>query len=120
MSVKRLAISIATTFAAFAMLFVASPTLSAQSSDVTLSEELLEGYRWRNLGPDRGGRSIAVSGVVGQPDVAYFGAVGGGLWKTTNGGNDWNSITDYKITASSVGAVEVSRSNPDLVFIGTG
>jgi len=120
MSVKRLAISIATPFAAFAMLFFASPNLSAQSSDVTLSEELLEGYRWRNIGPDRGGRSIAVSGVVGQPDVAYFGAVGGGLWKTTNGGNDWNSITDYKITSSSVGAVEVSRSNPDLIFIGTG
>ena len=52
-----------------------------EESGEEVDEALLEGYRWRNLGPDRGGRSIAVSGVVGQPDVAYFGAVGGGLWK---------------------------------------
>jgi photosystem II stability/assembly factor-like uncharacterized protein len=94
--------------------------VTAQAQDVTLNEELLDNYAWRNLGPDRGGRSIGVTGVRGQPDVAYFGAVGGGLWKTTNGGSDWNSITDYKINSSSVGAVEVSETNPDLIFIGTG
>jgi len=77
-------------------------------------------YRWRNLGPDRGGRSITVSGVIGQPEVAYFGAVGGGLWKTTDAGENWAPITDYKITSASVGAVAVSESNPDLILIGTG
>jgi photosystem II stability/assembly factor-like uncharacterized protein len=77
-------------------------------------------YRWRSVGPDRGGRSIAVSGVKGQPRVGYFGAVGGGLWKTTDGGESWAPVTDNQITSASVGAVAVSESNPDIVFIGMG
>jgi photosystem II stability/assembly factor-like uncharacterized protein len=87
---------------------------------VVLDSALLAGYKWRNLGPDRGGRSIAVTGVKGRPNEAYFGAVGGGLWKTTDGGENWEPVTDFKITAASVGAVAVSETNPDLVFIGTG
>jgi photosystem II stability/assembly factor-like uncharacterized protein len=86
----------------------------------TLDSAFLAGYRWRNLGPDRGGRSIAVTGVRGRPAEAYFGAVGGGLWKTTDGGENWRPVTDFKITSASVGAVAVSETNPDLVFIGTG
>src|SRR5438067_1469722 len=70
--------------------------------------------------PLRGGRSIAVSGVKGRPKEGYFGAVGGGLWKTIDGGLSWTPVTDGQITASSVGAVAVSESNPDIVFIGTG
>ena len=70
--------------------------------------------------PDRGGRSIAVAGVKGRPREAYFGAVGGGLWKTTDAGNNWAPVTDGQITSSSVGAVAVSESNPDVVFIGMG
>jgi len=81
---------------------------------------LLAEYAWRNIGPDRGGRSIAVSGVPGRPQEAYFGATGGGLWKTENGGEDWRPVTDFQITSASVGAVAVSQSNPDLVFIGMG
>ena len=81
---------------------------------------LLANYAWRNVGPDRGGRSIAVSGVPGRPQEAYFGATGGGLWKTENGGEDWRPVTDFQITSASVGAVAVSRTNPDLVFIGMG
>ena len=107
--------------AAFSILGVTTPDPFAQEAgSVVLDETLLEGYRWRNLGPDRGGRSIAVSGVIGQPEVAYFGAVGGGLWKTTDGGENWGAVTDYQITSASVGAVAVSESTPDLVFIGTG
>jgi photosystem II stability/assembly factor-like uncharacterized protein len=87
---------------------------------VMLDSQLLSGYRWRNIGPDRGGRSIAVSGVRGRPDEAYFGAVGGGLWKTTDGGQTWAAVTDGQITSASVGAVAVSESNPDIVYIGTG
>ncbi|MEQ9398657.1 MAG: hypothetical protein RJQ04_05765 [Longimicrobiales bacterium] len=106
---------------AVGLLLTPAPDLHAQASwDAVLDSALMEGYRWRNIGPDRGGRSIAVSGVVGQPEVAYFGAVGGGLWKTTNGGEDWWPVTDYQITSASVGAVAVSESNPDVVFIGTG
>jgi len=90
------------------------------TGNVVLDSAFLAGYRWRNLGPDRGGRSIAVSGVKGRPDEAYFGAVGGGLWKTTDGGENWGPVTDYQLTSASVGAVAVSETNPDLVFIGTG
>jgi photosystem II stability/assembly factor-like uncharacterized protein len=92
----------------------------AASERIVLDSTVLNAYRWRNIGPDRGGRSIAATGVRGRPDEAYFGAVGGGLWKTTNGGDDWFPVTDFKITAASVGAVAVSETDPDLVFIGTG
>ena len=77
-------------------------------------------FHWRSIGPNRGGRSIAVSGVKGQPKVGYFGATGGGLWKTTDGGTNWAPVTDNQITSASVGAVAVSESNPDIVFIGMG
>jgi photosystem II stability/assembly factor-like uncharacterized protein len=96
------------------------PAPPAAGQEAVLDSALLAGYRWRNLGPDRGGRSIAVSGVVGRPDEAYFGAVGGGLWKTTDAGDSWKPVTDFKITSASVGAVAVSETTPDLVFIGTG
>jgi photosystem II stability/assembly factor-like uncharacterized protein len=125
MSVKR-SVLVVSTLVALATLGGMIPAPAAreavaqESGSITLDDALLAGYRWRNLGPDRGGRSIAVSGVVGQPEVAYFGAVGGGLWKTTDGGESWSPVTDYKITSASVGAVAVSETNPDLVFIGTG
>ena len=81
---------------------------------------LMKSFRWRSLGPDRGGRSIAVAGVKGRPKEAYFGAVGGGLWKTSDGGTIWAPVTDGQITSASVGAVAVSESNPDIVYIGVG
>ena len=81
---------------------------------------LLASYRWRSIGPDRGGRSIAVSGVRGKPLHAYFGAVGGGLWKTMDGGATWAPVTDGQIRSASVGAVAVSETHPDIVYIGMG
>ena len=87
---------------------------------IVLDSTLLSSYRWRNIGPDRGGRSIAVTGVKGRPAEAYFGAVGGGLWKTTNGGEDWAPVTDGQVNSASVGAVAVSETNPDIVYIGMG
>ena len=85
-----------------------------------LDSAILKSYRWRSIGPDRGGRSIAVSGVKGRAREAYFGAVGGGLWKTTDGGASWNAVTDGKVKSASVGALAVSESNPDVVYIGMG
>jgi photosystem II stability/assembly factor-like uncharacterized protein len=76
--------------------------------------------RWRNIGPERGGRSIAAVGSALRPLEYYFGATGGGLWKTTDGGTTWRAVTDGQITSSSVGAVAVAPSNPDVVYIGTG
>jgi photosystem II stability/assembly factor-like uncharacterized protein len=75
---------------------------------------------WRNIGPNLGGRSIAVAGSVARPSEYYFGATGGGLWKSTNGGTTWAPVTDHKITSSSVGAVAVCAANPDVVYIGMG
>src|SRR3954468_6705784 len=76
--------------------------------------------RWRSLGPPRGGRSIAVAGSASRPLEYYMGATGGGLWKTTDGGTSWRPVTDGQIHSSSVGAVAVAPSNPDVVYIGTG
>jgi photosystem II stability/assembly factor-like uncharacterized protein len=76
--------------------------------------------KWRSLGPARGGRSIAAAGSAARPNEYYFGATGGGLWKTINGGTTWTVVTDGQLTSSSVGAVAIAPSNPDVVYIGTG
>ena len=78
------------------------------------------GLQWRSAGPDRGGRSIAGAGSSARPNEYYFGAVGGGLWKTTDGGTTWKPVTDGQLSSSSVGAVAVAESNPDVVYIGMG
>jgi photosystem II stability/assembly factor-like uncharacterized protein len=75
---------------------------------------------WRNVGPVRGSRSTAVAGSTARPDEYYFGAVGGGLWKTTDGGENWSTVADDFLTSSSVGAVAVCQTNPDVVYVGTG
>jgi photosystem II stability/assembly factor-like uncharacterized protein len=92
----------------------------AQNGSSPMDSAIAKAYQWRSIGPLRGGRSIAVSGVKGRPKDAYFGAVGGGLWKTTDGGENWTPVTDGQIGSASVGAVAVSESNPDVVYIGTG
>src|SRR5258707_7958794 len=75
---------------------------------------------WRNIGPNRGGRSVAVAGSRARPNEYYFGATGGGLWKTTDGGTSWAPVTDGQLTSSSVGAAAVAESNPAVVYIGMG
>src|SRR5215510_1505858 len=76
--------------------------------------------RWRSLGPPRGGRSIAVGGSASRVNEYYMGATGGGLWKTADGGTSWRAVSDGRIHSSSIGAVAVAPSNPDVVYIGTG
>ena len=92
----------------------------SQATQSSIDALVLKALQWRSIGPARGGRSIAVSGVKGRPKEAYFGAVGGGLWKTTDGGENWAPVTDGQIRSASVGAVAVSESNPDIVYIGMG
>lgn len=77
-------------------------------------------YEWRNIGPQRGGRSLGSAGSPGRPNEYYFGATGGGLWKTVDGGNEWFPVTDGQISSSSIGAVAVAETNPDIVYIGGG
>ncbi|MGE4065506.1 MAG: WD40/YVTN/BNR-like repeat-containing protein [Vicinamibacterales bacterium] len=86
----------------------------------TIDPGLYSGMTWRSIGPERGGRSIAVAGSAARPAEFYFGAVGGGVWKTTDFGNTWAPVTDRYLESSSVGAVAVAESNPDVVYAGTG
>ena len=81
---------------------------------------LLPPMEWRSIGPDRGGRSIAVAGHAERPFEYYFGATGGGLFKTTDGGTTWTPVTDGQVGSASVGAVATAPSDPDVVYIGMG
>ncbi len=104
--------------AAFVLALVANP--HAATAQDTYDESLYDALEWINVGPPRGGRSQAVAGSVARPFEYYFGAAGGGLWKTTDGGNNWTPVTDGKISSASVGAVAVCEADPDVVYIGTG
>jgi len=101
-------------------LLVALAPVIAGAQTPALDSSYFAGMSWRNIGPNRGGRSITSAGSSSRPNEYYFGATGGGLWKTTDGGTSWSPVTDQKIRSSSVGAVAVSESNPDIVFIGMG
>jgi photosystem II stability/assembly factor-like uncharacterized protein len=81
--------------------------------------EKFKGMKWRDIGPYRGGRVLAVTGVVGDPYTYYFGGVGAGVWRTTDGGVSWQSISDQSVI-SSIGAIAVSESNPNVIYVGTG
>ncbi|MBL8212416.1 MAG: glycosyl hydrolase [Bryobacterales bacterium] len=76
--------------------------------------------KYRLVGPPRGGRVTAVAGVTSQPNVYYFGATGGGVWKTTDGGRRWEPVTDKYLTTGSVGAIGVAESDPNVVYVGMG
>ncbi|NND33705.1 MAG: glycosyl hydrolase [Saprospiraceae bacterium] len=93
---------------------------TAQESLGTIPNSYYQSLKWRNIGPNRGGRSLGCSGSPGRPNEYYFGATGGGLWKTTDGGQEWLPVTDGQVTSSSVGAVAVAETNPDIVYIGMG
>jgi photosystem II stability/assembly factor-like uncharacterized protein len=80
----------------------------------------LSAARFRTIGPFRGGRSVTATGVIGQPLVYYMGTTGGGVWKTTDAGLTWNNISDGYFTTGSIGAVAVSDSDPNVVYVGAG
>jgi photosystem II stability/assembly factor-like uncharacterized protein len=84
------------------------------------TDSSLRAVRWRNIGPFRGGRSVAVAGVVRDPLVYYMGTTGGGVWKTVDAGATWQNISDGFFTTGSVGAIAVSESDPNVVFVGMG
>jgi photosystem II stability/assembly factor-like uncharacterized protein len=94
----------------------AAPADPAVAVDPAAYQDL----RWRNVGPHRGGRVTAIAGVRTRPNVFYMGATGGGVWKTENHGITWRPISDGQIATGSIGAIDVSDSNPDIVYAGTG
>src|SRR5260370_8417828 len=100
----------------FALILAVSPLpMLAQQFDASL----YEGMRWRQIGPFRAGRVSAVAGVPGDAAVYYMGTPGGGVWKTVDGGVVWTPIFDQEHVAS-IGAIAVSSSKPETVYVGTG
>jgi photosystem II stability/assembly factor-like uncharacterized protein len=97
---------------------VASTALEAQT--VSFDTSFYGGLNYRNVGPVRGGRSIAVGGSTSRVNEYYFGATGGGVWKTTDGGTTWRAVSDRDFRSSSVGAIGVCEANPDVVYVGMG
>jgi photosystem II stability/assembly factor-like uncharacterized protein len=94
---------------------LAQPIASGQQ----FPPNLYSGLHWRSIGPFRGGRSNAVTGVPGQPSTFYFGSVGGGVWKSENSGRTWTPIFDSQ-PVPSIGAIAVAPSNPNVLYVGTG
>ena len=94
-------------------------TNSSYSQEIS-TEQLYESLEWKFAGPYRGGRSTAVSGVISKPYTFYMGTTGGGVWKTTDAGNNWKNISDGQITVGSIGAISVSESDENVVYVGTG
>ncbi|HTQ10054.1 MAG TPA: hypothetical protein VMI31_08295 [Fimbriimonadaceae bacterium] len=103
-------------FAILSVLAFGAVAVQAQ----TVDPELYSGLVWRNIGPFRGGRVAAVSGAIGEPGVFYMGMPLGGVWKTIDAGITWSPIMDSVRSASSVGAVEVAPSDPNVIYVGMG
>ena len=112
MTPKTLMVRLVAFFALFAMFGVGFA--SAQ-----IDESLYKGMKWRLIGPFRGGRALAVTGVPGEPENYYFGAVAGGVWKTIDGGVNWTPLFD-KQPIASIGAIAVADSDHNVIYVGTG
>ncbi len=99
---------------AFAALALSVLVPAAQAAD-----DSADSMRWRLIGPFRGGWSTAAAGVADAPDTYYFGAAGGGVWKTTDSGATWHSVFD-DVKANNIGALAVAASDPNVIYVGTG
>ena len=100
-------------------LAVATAATAADVSAQRFDPSLFSGLRWRLVGPFRGGRALTATGVPGEPDRFYFGAVGGGVWRTDNAGRTWEPIFDSQPVAS-IGAIAVAPSDPNVLYVGSG
>ncbi|MGI9627018.1 MAG: VPS10 domain-containing protein, partial [Longimicrobiales bacterium] len=99
---------------------VSAQDVGAPDEQPSVLTKNTDGMNWRNIGPTRGGRSVTATGVVGHPQTYYFGATGGGVWKTTDAGITWDNVTDGFLKTGSVGAVSVAESDPNVVYVGMG
>jgi len=101
----------------FVLLGISDSTLFSQNT--TSGDELYSSLQWRNIGPYRGGRSCAVTGVPGKPNLYYFGSTGGGIWKTEDGGRSWSNISDG-FFGGSIGSIAVAPSDQNVIYVGGG
>jgi len=92
---------------------------SAKDNDKSEGDPLFKGMQYRSIGPFRGGRSLTAAGIPGDPTTYYFGATGGGVWKSIDGANTWSPVFD-KDGAPSIGSIAVAVSDPNVVYVGTG
>ena len=95
-------------------------SLALPAAAANSGTEALDGLDWREIGPYRGGRVTAVTGVPGQPNVYFMGATGGGVWKTENAGRTWENLSDGWFKVGTIGAVAVAESDPNVIYVGTG
>src|ERR1700692_2672200 len=95
-------------------------TIFAATERATYNPALWSGMKYRMIGPERGGRVTTVTGVPSQPFTFYMGSTGGGVWKTTDAGHSWSNISDGFFSVASMGAIDVSLSNPNTIYAGTG
>ena len=99
-----------------------TPPARSQDSKPLSAQDLISQLKWRCVGPFIGGRVVTVTGVPGNNNLFYAGAVGGGVWRSTDAGAEWQNITDVKLPgpSSSIGAVAVAPSDPNTIYVGTG
>jgi photosystem II stability/assembly factor-like uncharacterized protein len=97
-----------------------APAAPVAGQAASFDTAFFRGLTFRNVGPVRGGRSIAVAGTSARPFEYYFGATGGGVWKTTDGGTTWTPVSDGQFGSSSVGSIGQCATNPDIVYVGMG
>ena len=95
-------------------------SLYAATPSGSYAPSMWSGLHYRMIGPERGGRVTTVTGVPSQPFTFYMGSTGGGVWKTTDAGHTWNNVSDGFFAVASMGAVEVSQSDPNIIYAGTG
>ena len=116
MKLHRLALALA---AFLSLLFMSVRLFGWPDAPKQYDAKLFQELRWRLIGPSRGGRTLAVTGVRGQPEIFYFGSVGGGVWKTNDAGRTWRPIFDSQPIAS-IGAIAVAPSDSNIVYVGSG
>ncbi|HVH59261.1 MAG TPA: hypothetical protein VM709_02975, partial [Candidatus Sulfotelmatobacter sp.] len=103
----------------FCFVLVVFASIGSYPAAAQIPESAYQGMRWRMIGPTRGGRTRAASGVPGEPNVFYIGAVNGGVWKSDDYGRTWNPIFDGQPT-QSIGAIAVAPSDPNIIYVGSG
>ena len=106
--------------ALFPLFFLLIYSLPLQAQDSVYDPSLYQAMEWRNIGPYRGGRATTVAGHRSDIFTYYMGTTGGGVWRTTDGGDSWHNISDKFFKTGSVGAIAVSESDPNVIYVGMG